>query len=56
MADKLTIFGLIAIAGGITWIYPPAGLIAAGLSCVGVGLGLQLLAARKKRPKSPPEG
>lgn len=54
MADKLTIFGLIAITGGVAWIYPPAGVIVAGIACVGIGLGLQLIGNRKTRPTEPP--
>ena len=36
--DVIAVLGLAAIAGGIGWIYPPAGVIVAGLGALGCAL------------------
>ncbi len=38
IADALEILGVLTIAGGVAWIYPPAGVIVLGLAAVAVGV------------------
>lgn len=40
--DVIGALGLLLVAAGIWWIYPPAGLIAAGLMLIGLAVILAL--------------
>lgn len=46
----LLLVGTAAIVAGVTWIYPPAGLIVGGLLVVAAALGLVDVDDRKGRP------
>lgn len=47
MIDAAGILGAVMIAGGVGWIYPPAGVIVGGL----ILLTAAVLASRRAQPK-----
>jgi hypothetical protein len=50
--DLLAGLGLLLVAAGLWWIYPPACLIAVGLTFLFLGVwGARLWATRQRRPK-----
>lgn len=48
-AALLAALGALVIAAGVGWIYPPAGVIAAGVELVAAGYVTAYLAARRNR-------
>lgn len=46
-AVALAILGAVAIAAGVAWIYPPAGVIVAGLELLAGAYIVRYLEARK---------
>jgi hypothetical protein len=43
----LVVCGLVAVTGGVGWIYPPAGAITAGLLMLGTAYVIRYLRARQ---------
>ena len=52
--DAFLLAGAVSIVGGIAWIYPPAGLIAAGL--LFLTIGVFLMSKASPRPASMSRG
>jgi len=48
-ADVLTTGGILAIAGGAAWVYPPAGLIVLGVLAAGIGIAVDIAASRGEK-------
>jgi hypothetical protein len=41
LANVLQVAGLLAIAAGVAWIFPPAGVVALGVGALLFGLALE---------------
>lgn len=48
-AAAIAITGAVVIAAGVAWVYPPAGLICAGVELVIAGYVTAYLGARRSR-------
>ena len=47
MTLLLAVLGALAVAAGVGWIYPPAGLIAAGVELLAAAYVIRYLEARR---------
>ena len=50
MTLLLAVLGAVAVAAGVGWIYPPAGLIAAGVELLVAAYVIRYLEARREVP------
>ena len=52
VADALEVLGVLTVAGGVAWIYLPAGVIVLGLAVAAAGVLMNIPDGPKKRRPS----